>query len=133
MTEEHDGPRALDELYWRAEILQVMYWMKGEGIAEDVTSTSLAAFLVDDSGRVDHHLERLADDGFVERVGASKDGHTQYRLSPSGHAEGSRYFRDEFAELTRPTHGECTQDCSCHDPMHAGEPCPSHPDRFHGA
>ncbi len=130
MTEEHDGPRALDELYWRAEILQVMYWMKGEGIAEDVTSTSLAAFLVDDSGRVDHHLERLADDGFVERIGASSDVHAaRYRLSPSGHAEGSRGFRDEFADLTRPAHGECHQDCRCHDPAHAGEPCPSHPDR----
>ena len=129
MTEEHDGPRALDELYWRAEILQVMYWMKGEGIAEDVTPTSLAAFLVD-AGRVDHHLERLADDGFVERIGASSDGHAaRYRLSPSGHAEGSRGFRDEFADLTRPAHGECHQDCRCHDPAHAGEPCPSHPDR----
>ena len=136
MSEEREasGREALDGLYWRDEILQALYWMRGEGLAEVVTPTTLAAFLAADLVPLRDHLERLADEGFVERTAASADDQRRaYRLSPLGAEEGSRSFHDEFADLTRPTHGECTPDCRCHDTEHAGEPCPSHPERQHGS
>ncbi len=133
MNEEPNGSDALDELYWRAEILQALYWMRGEGLAEKVEPTGLAAFLATDPVTVSRHLERMAGEGYVEHVAHCEvDQSGGYRLTTLGEAEGARSFRDDFAELTRPTHGECSTDCWCHDPAHAGEPCPSHPERSHG-
>ena len=127
-----DGPKvdeALDSLYWRAEILQALYWMRGEGLAEEIEPPALAEFLVADAVTVSHQLERLAIDGYLETVEGAA---VCFRLTELGAAEGARSFRDEFAELTRPTHGECSSDCICHDPAHAGEPCPSHPEHSRG-
>lgn len=40
------GSSALDNLFWRDEILEAMYWMHGEGLAWDVDAAELARFLV---------------------------------------------------------------------------------------
>jgi hypothetical protein len=36
---------------------------------------------------------------------------------------GKRTFADEMADLTRPTHGECDEDCWCHDSPEAAAEC----------
>lgn len=36
---------ALRALYWRSEILQVMYWLRGEGLGEVVDAPLLERFL----------------------------------------------------------------------------------------
>ncbi len=133
-----DGHHALDLLYWRAEILQAMYWMRGEGLATDVEARRLAEFLGADAATVQRHLRQLAIDGYVEVIeetgdvdGASaarSDGHplpTVYRLTSFGLAEGKRSFDDEFADYIHQAHGECGRGCWCKDPAHAGEPCPN--------
>ena len=113
------GEQALDALYWRAEILQAMYWMRGEGLAEAVAATRLAEFLVADLATIDQQMRTLHAEGYLDAVDAG------YALTGLGVAEGGRGFQDEFAELTRPAHYECAAGCTCHDPAHAGEPCPS--------
>jgi hypothetical protein len=115
------GAEALDALYWRAEILQALYWMHGEGLATHVEPGRLAEFLAVDAAIVRDQLRRLARDGFVA---AAEGG---YRLTPRGIEEGGRSFQDEFAELTRPGHYECGTGCWCQDPDHVGEPCPNQP------
>lgn len=120
---------ALDDLYWQAEILQALYWMRGEGLADETEASSLAAFLVADVSRVGWHLERLASDGYLEAAGAADS--RRYRLTERGAAEGGRSFHDEFDHLIHRGHGECSDDCWCHDPAHAGEPCPNHPREGH--
>ncbi len=120
-----NGPAALDELYWRAEILQALYWMRGEGLATDVTPAALAEFLVAEPALVTEQLARLTADGYLERAA---DG---YRLTPLGVAEGGRSFQDEFDGLIRPAHGECGPRCWCKDPKRAGEPCPSELEHAH--
>jgi hypothetical protein len=115
------GKQALDALYWRAEILQALYWMRGEGIAESVEAVRLADFLVVDRGVLDIHMRELVSDGFL-----SSDGDS-YALTALGVDEGGRSFQDEFGDLTRPAHYECGPGCWCQDPDHIGEPCPSHP------
>lgn len=123
------GSEALEELAWRAEILQAMYWMHGEGLAIEVQPAALAGFLAADPAAVARHMRQLAADGFLEAVARPGEPAVvphRYRLTPLGLAEGGRSFRDEFADLTRPAHGACAPGCWCHDPRHAGEPCPSH-------
>jgi hypothetical protein len=119
--EAPDGAEALDALYWRAEILQALYWMQGEGLAAEVAPVALAEFLVADPATVAGRLERLAADGYLEATGP------RYRLSALGLVEGGRSFRDEFADYLRPAHAACGPGCWCRDPRHAGEPCPSTP------
>ena len=129
MKDGPNGEEALDSLYWRGEILQALYWMRGEGLAEEIQPSALAEFLVADAVTVSDQLARLAIEGYLEQVVGATD---RFRLTERGAAEGARSFRDEFAELTRATHGECSSDCICHDPAHAGEPCPSHTEGPHG-
>ena len=48
-------------------------------------------------------------DGYLERAESG------FRLSADGEQAGKRSFADEFADLTRPGHGECDADCWCHE------------------
>ena len=93
------------------EILQVMYWMRGEHIAQSVTAVDLARMITTaDAHRLGELLERLAGQGLVKSTGAGA-----YALTEAGISEGGRRFADEFAELTKPGHGECGDpDCDCH-------------------
>lgn len=122
MAGKPNGRAALDELFWQDEILQAMFWMKGEGIADAVDSSELARFLGGDARVVGRQMSRLAAGGYLERV----SGGRRYRLTEIGRLEGARSFQDEFAELTRLAHGDCAPGCWCKDPAHAGEPCPGH-------
>lgn len=122
-TEGHfdsDQDRALQAIYWRDEILQVMYWLKGEGLGEDVAPVDLLRFLETDPGRLGERLAQLVEDGYLDPVPG--DG-VRYRLSPMGIAEGRRRFLDEFAPfLGRESHSECGDpECECHT---SGEECP---------
>jgi hypothetical protein len=123
VTADSSGHSALDDLYWRDEILTAMYWLQGEGLAAVVDAAQLAHFLAADAGTVAHHLHRLAGDGYLEMT---DDDPPRYQLSQIGRKEGGRRFHDEFAELQHQGHGECSADCICHNPDHAGEACPSH-------
>jgi hypothetical protein len=118
-----DGAAALEALYWRDEILQAMFWMAGEGLADAATAPDLARFLAADPGVIAAEFARLAAGGYLERIEGSDAG--DYRLTEIGRLEGGRSFQDEFDELTRQAHGECAPGCTCQDPRHAGEPCPS--------
>ena len=63
-----DGSSALDSLYWRAEILQAMYWMRGEGIASRVSAAQLVDFLVADRDVL------ITTDGTVYSVSGQPSG-----------------------------------------------------------
>jgi hypothetical protein len=113
---------ALDALFWRAEILQALYWMRGEGLADRIEAAQLAEFLVVSMDDVEPQLHTLVGDGYLA---CEND---VYSLTPLGVQEGGRSFQDEFGDLTRPAHYECGPGCWCQDPDHIGEPCPSHPE-----
>ena len=115
------GHQALDALYWRAEILQAMYWMRGEGLAAAVEPAGLSHFLATDRATIEMQMCALCDEGYLAAAGSA------YALTDAGATEGGRSFQDEFAELTRPAHYECAPGCWCHDPDHSGEPCPNRP------
>jgi hypothetical protein len=93
----------------RDELLQAMYWMRSEGLADAPPAIDLARFLAVPVTTLAPYLKRLAADGYLERVDAG------WRLTAAGEDAGKRTFAEEFADFTRPTHGECDADCGCHE------------------
>ncbi len=107
---------AVSSLRWRDEILQIMYWMQGEGLGTDVDPAGLVPFLGRDEPLVRRALEALVEQGLLVRMGDQ----ARYRLTASGYAEAQRSFVDDFAPLLRQGHGVCN-DPEC--PCHLGQPC----------
>jgi len=98
---------ALRALYWREEILQVMFWIEGEGFGDELTSSMLERFLGVDAEVGLTYLDQLVADGYLTTTG------DVYRLSERGREYGARLFAEEFMELTAPSHGECGPTCWC--------------------
>jgi len=107
----------LEVMRIRDEVLQAMYWMSSEGIDEAPTAQTLARFLAVPFDTLTPYLDRFRADGYLDVAGAG------FRLTDSGVETGRRTFADEFADLTRPTHGECDDDCWCHDSPEAAARC----------
>ena len=124
------GRDALEGLYWRAEILQAMFWMRGEGLATDADPLELARFLAAEPALMHAQLERLRDDGYVEHTPGRL---ARYLLTDLGASEGARSFRDEFEGFTRAGHGECGPGCWCQDPKHSLDACNGRPELARGA
>jgi hypothetical protein len=99
----------LEALRIRDEVLQAMYWMRAESLAEAPSAPELARFLAVPAGTLRPYLERFVRDGYLDAAGPG------YRLTERGTEFGKRTFAEEFADLTRPTHGECDDDCWCHE------------------
>jgi len=108
---------ALRALYWRSEILQVMYWLRGEGLGEVVDATLLERFLGVEARLGVGYLDQMVSDGYLE---SARDG---YVLSEIGLAEGQTEFALSFSDLTRPAHGECSADCWCHNSVEEALAC----------
>lgn len=94
------------------EILQVMFWLRGEGLAADVAVMDVARFTGGPDEAIAAVLDRLVEVGLVRRLRG--DASERFALTDEGVREGGRRFADEFADLTKPGHGECGDpDCDC--------------------
>ena len=89
----------------RDDILQAMYWMRGEGFGEDADVNSLVSFLALEETLLQEQLDVLVEEGYLEDSGG------RYRLSEIGAKEGGRRFADEFSGLQDTAHGECGPEC----------------------
>ena len=107
----------LEVLRVRDEVLQAMYWMRSEGISDAPTPTDLARFLAVPAETLTIFLERFVADGHLEKAEGG------FRLSTSGEEAGKRTFADEMSELTGSTHGQCDDDCWCHNSPEAAASC----------
>ena len=112
---EESGSAGGESLAAADEILQVMYWLRGERLAADVTAAGLARWVGLDDKQTGRLLERLAASELVRPAGdGGAGGPERYALTESGIREGGRRFADEFADLTRPGHYECGDpNCEC--------------------
>ena len=111
---------ALDALFWRDEILQVLFWMQGEGLSDDADVAALGVFLNGDADTIAFHLEKMVGDGLLVRAsrgdgaeGAAAEGAARYMLTEDGRREAARRFSDAFEGLQKQGHGECSADCMC--------------------
>lgn len=105
--------RASLDLARRDEVLQVMFWLTGEGLGPDVAAADVVRFIGDDAA-VSAVITHLLEHGYVEPR-ETADREVRYRLTPLGESEGRRRFIDEFDPyLARSGHGECGNvDCDC--------------------
>ena len=95
----------VDALRCRDDILQAMYWMRGEGFGEETDVDSLVSFLALDGDLLRGQLGILVEEGYLEESGG------RYRLSELGKKEGGRRFADEFSGLQDTAHGDCGPEC----------------------
>ncbi len=110
-----EGLRAL---FWRDEILQVMFWIQGEGFGDKISADELERFLGVDADVGIRYLDRLVEENLLNRT---PDG--LYALTEDGRRHGARVFGEEFSELTKPGHGDCGADCWCHASPEEAEAC----------
>ena len=127
MGDSTSDPDSLDELFWRDEVLEAMYWMIGEGIETAVAPADLRGFLDAPSDEVERTFAGLEDDGFV------RDTDRGYVFTERGERAARRRFADEFADIQGfdAAHTDCGPDCWCHDPDHGEDECPSEHEHDH--
>lgn len=98
-----------DYLFWRDEVLQVMYWMSGEGLGDVVAPGDLVSFLRAPARLISAVMERVTEERFLEPAGPGA-----YRLTELGKDAGKRSFALEFDGMLSQGHGDCDPDCWCH-------------------
>lgn len=121
MSERSHDP--VERLRRRDEMLQILFWLAGEGFEREMTPEGVARFLGWSPTEVAAELEVLVEQGFA----SGPDDAGRYALSQAGRSEGGRRFVEDFAPiLSRTTHhgGECHDpDCGCHDSPFGAAAC----------
>ena len=102
----------LNHLFWKDEILQVMYWMYGEGLGSKVSVTQLQSLLNTQEENLSLHITILVEDGYIERI-EDEGTESKYHLTDFGKKEGGQRFAGAFQGLQKAGHGECGPDCDC--------------------
>lgn len=103
-------------LHWQDEILQLLYWMRGEKLGNKATAEELNRFLGLELSQLNTALQQLIALKLVQPSDRGKA--TGFELTGRGVEEGQRRFHDEFSSyLGKETHLECGDpDCGCHSP-----------------
>ena len=112
MTDFNKSDQELQHLFWKDEILQVIYWMQGEGLGEQVSASHLQNLLSIDAAELSFHLKKLVTDDYLEIEG-SREEDGLYSLSDFGKKEAGKRFASAFQGLQKAGHGECSADCDC--------------------
>ena len=107
----------LQGLYWRSEILRLMYWLRGEGLGDTVDAPTLEKYLGVEAAFGLTYLDKLVEDGLLVREGE------WYALSDVGLVEGEEEYLTAFSDLARPGHGECSPECWCQMSAAEAEVC----------
>lgn len=103
----------------RDEILQVMYWMTGEGLGSEFSIVDLQKFLPNEQTVLAADIEVMVASGLLLSGPDNK-----FMLTEQGKREGGRRFADEFESMIKPGHFECDEpDCDCHNADTTGEVC----------
>ena len=118
MTPSAPKSEALRVLYWRSEILQVVYWLYGEGLGDVVDVDLIREYLgVEAHENLSTYLELLVADGSLVRDGE------WYALSARGSAEGEAQLATAFTDLVHPVVNDCDDRCWCQTSPAEAEAC----------
>ena len=116
--------QALDTLFWREEILQVLYWMDGEGLAEAVPFNRLMVLLNTDTENLLLHLQKNIETGYLTTEDQLFDKNSSVKLTSFGKKEAGNIFRNAFEGMQKGGHGECGPDCEfCYNEGEKLEDC----------
>lgn len=109
-----------DDIARRDELLELLYWLEGEGFHSNATLGGIVRFVAHPESQVRQTLQELLDRADV--VLNHESG--EYRLTESGRREAARRFAAEFAPLLGQGHGECSDPtCDCHENPGAAAEC----------
>ena len=118
MTASAPKSEALSVLYWRSEILGVVYWLYGEGLGDLVDIDLIRQYLeADPRDNLATYVELLVEDGSLVRDG------DWYALSARSLAEGEAELATAFTDLIHPVVNECDDECWCHTSPAEAEAC----------
>jgi hypothetical protein len=118
MTSSAPKSEQLRVLFWRSEILQVVYWLHGEGLGDLVDIDLIRTYLgVDTSENLSTYLELLVADGSLVRDGE------WYALSARAMAEGEAEMATAFTDLVHPVVSECNDECWCQTSAAEADAC----------
>jgi hypothetical protein len=93
--------------YWRSEILEIIFWRRGQGHDDGVDGAILERYLGVEADIGIVYLERLVADGFL----AQRD--ERFDLSDDGARRSAGVFLSSLAKLTKSPHGACRAGCWC--------------------
>lgn len=111
MEENSKNKKALDTLFWREEILQVLYWMNGEGLAEEIPVNRLLVLVNTTTDNLLLHLRKNIDAGLLQTSDEILNENSTIRLSVDGKKEAGKIFSTAFDGMQKAGHGECGPDC----------------------
>ena len=123
MTSSAPKSQQLRVLFWRSEILRVVYWLHGEGLGDIVDLDLIRTYLGADELGVDvrenlsTYLDMLVTEGSLVRDG------DWYALSGRAMAEGEAELATAFTDLVRPVLSECNEECWCQTSAAEAEAC----------
>ena len=118
MTASAPKSEALRVLYWRSEILGVVYWLYGEGLGDLVDIDLIRQYLeADPRENLAYYVDLLVQDGSLVRDGE------WYDLSARSLAEGEAQLATAFTDLIHPVANECDDECWCHTSAGEAEAC----------
>lgn len=101
------------EIARRDEMLELLFWFEGEGLASSATIPAMTRFLVQQEESVRATLDGLLASGWIVEAAGEP---AEYLLTETGRKEAARRFADEFSDLLGQGHGECNDPtCDCHD------------------
>lgn len=112
----NNNNEALDALFWKEEILQVLYWMDGEELAQEVPFDRLVILLNTDAEKLLQHIIKNEAAGIILRKNVTQNNEGTISLTPAGKKEAGLIFRNAFDGMQKAGHGECGPDCEfCYD------------------
>ena len=102
---------ALQALFWKDEILQILYWMDGEGLGSEVPVVQVLSLLSTNEDNLLYHVDKLVKDGVLVSNTPDIDKGTLIQLSVDLKREAGRRFSEAFQGYQKSGHGECGPDC----------------------
>lgn len=112
-SEKETNHSPLDDLFWRDEILEVFYWLKGENISQVISSHDLLPLLNTDQAVLEAQLKKLVAAGYLLTGKSAEQDTVVYSLSDFGKKEAGLRFAQAFEGMQKVGHGECGPECDC--------------------
>lgn len=104
-------------LFWKDEILQILYWMDGEGLGSSVPLVQVQSLLNTNESNLKFHVSKLVKEGVLQCEDQDIHRNSLIQLSPTMKKEAGRRFADAFQGYQKAGHGECGPDCEfCYGP-----------------
>lgn len=111
----------MNDLAQLDEMLELLFWMEGEGLESSATLPGIARFLARPEAEAEGALSRLRERGDV----TIREG--RYALTDRGRGEAARRFVEDFSGLTGQAHGECNDpNCDCRASPGGAADCQAH-------